>query len=72
MKRIHSSFAYGELEISGQFYLSGPQKVDDVPKAVRDIMEAHEDITIVAIQREGGSAVYRRMASDSQAGGKNG
>lgn len=71
-ERYHGSHGHGGLKISGNFWLSGPQRVGEggVPEEVAALFRALPDVRLIALewgrgQDRQGSAVFQRIPEEA-------
>ena len=68
MKRIHSTFGTGELEITGSVHTSGPQATKEMPVEIEFFFKKNKKVKQVSViyERDGRKSfvIYSRMEAD--------
>jgi hypothetical protein len=59
--RLYASFSTVPLEISGSFWLSGPQYEDQIPDEIVNLFKSDSEIVRVSLEKEKHHVVYQKM-----------
>ena len=66
-RRVYTQNSRSELQITGHFWLRGPQFVGGeggCPMEIADLLDKDPSITAIAVVRDGGGEVYQQMKQD--------